>query len=226
MEYRSEPLKTRVLILADGKSKEQHMGIERHLVKVDGIPLIGRTIRQFKAAGGMPHVITRNPQIRWVSRLNGAMTIVGSDRSEAFDGIDMIRKGLDHSRTMRSIIVFGDVVFTDDAVRRIMEHKPEGWAVYGRSASSKYGGSDWAEYFAISVGPLAKKQGYQAIETVVETFKKRMWHRITAWEWYYAMEGMPWNIHNARKVRTGRHWVEINDRTDDIDFESDVERFV
>lgn len=222
MEYDRESLKPRVLILADGKSKKDHMEDDRHLIPFRGVPLIARTIRQFHEAGGLVHVITSNEEIARVAKLNKAMVLPGSDKSDLYGGTDMIRKGLDYARNKRSIIVFGDVVFTNQAVRKIMRHEPDRWAVYGRSTASKYGGSEWAEYFAISVGPLAKKQGYKALEKVAKMFNRRMWHRITPWEWYFEMEGMHWHVNHASRVKTGDHWVEIDDETDDIDFPQDA----
>ena len=110
----------RAVILADGKSKPQHLD-DRHFMEVGGEPLIVRTIRQFKGFCEDVTVICPKDFFDELPWIQGVYHALGRGMEWAFFGADMIRKGLELCIDPRTIIVFGDVYFTDEAIDIIRE---------------------------------------------------------------------------------------------------------
>lgn len=214
---------TRVVILADGRTKGVHLDNFRMLTRIKGQPLIVRTVYQFSKWANVC-VVTSDPTIIEALRGHPARILAGSDKSDYYGGVDMIRKGLDWCWNRRSFIVFGDVVWTDDAVAKLESSEIAEFAVYGRSGPSKLLGTPYAEYFAIGVNWAGREKGKQAVETVAKHYREGDWLQCTAWEWYHTMEGMPWEMPHPARPPIGEHWVEIDDATDDIDVNDDIER--
>lgn len=214
-------MRPRVVLLADGASKDSHMDNSRMLSRINGKPLLVRTIQQFNPWADVL-VVSSDEKITRVARMQ-RMTWTAPSAARTYGGINMIHEGLLHAHNKRSIITFGDVVWTDAAIETIRDHAADNWAVYGRSVASQYGGSPYAEYFAIEVDPLGRKHGRHAVQQVWTYYQDGEWPRATPWEWYYHMEKMPYHIRNPQAIETGPHWVEIHDATDDIDFEKDIQ---
>lgn len=208
----------RVVILADGMTKDNHLE-GRHMTEIGGEPLLPRTIRQFKEWATQVWVVCP----RELGRQLDCFTLPAKDESDKFFGVDMIRKGLDHAVSPRTIIAFGDVWFTDEAHEVMAEGNGRSWAVYGRSHDPT-GLGRWAEPFAIEVGKGMRLPMRNALEQVATYYMAGRWDRCTVWEWYYEMEGLHYWIEDPYNAHTGEHWVEINDETDDLDFQEDVER--
>lgn len=208
---------TKVIILADGQSEPGHLA-NRHMEEIGGEPLLLRTIRQFREH-------TKNIVVICPDELGDQLPVsseTAEDRSHAFFGVDMVRKGLNHLTEHRSLIVFGDVWFTDEAIQTIWEGGGQEWSVFGRSHD---GGKRWGEPFAIEVShhslhdPMMK-----AVEAAANHYMADHWPRCSFWEWYFEMEKMPYRIENFYDVKVGPHWVEINDETDDVDYWADLDR--
>lgn len=212
----------RVVLLADGKSKPNHLGNHRLLTPISGEPLIARTIRQFSPFAQV-EVLTSDPTIRQAVKPDGFLP--GSDEANRFFAADMIRKGLEAFDGPRFVFVFGDVMFTDDAVDIIVNHAAKRWAVYGRSKVVSAKVAPYGEYFAVEVNTSrVVDAGFKALHVIAEKHRRGEWRRCTAWEWYFEMENLPYRIADSKNIQVGSHWVEINDDTDDIDLPQDLER--
>lgn len=212
---------SRSVVLADGASAPGHLK-DRHFIKIGGEPLLKRTVRQFAA---FSDVVVIASDRRYAEELaDEPCEVVPGDGKEVYYGADMIRKGLDHREGIVSWLVFGDVYFTDKAIYTIKAGIPykQGWAMYGRSTNNPYTGTPWAEPFVIELGHVSNARCRAALDTILGHFLNRHWRRCSPWEWYYEMEGMPYEIPDVKHVPTGPHWVEINDLTDDIDFREDA----
>lgn len=213
-----------VILLAGGRTKESHLPNSRLLTRIIGTPLVVRTIRQFTEWATVT-VMSNDESVLSAVRSQRLIKLAWLDDKPQYGQVDMIRKGLAQAWNRDSIIVFGDVVFTDEAVATIRDHEMEGdFAVYGRSAASEITGTEWAEYFAIRVNWKGRERGKRVLQEVADHWNIGNWSRASAWEWYLHMEGMPWHIENPQAVEVGPNWVEINDATDDIDFAEDAAR--
>lgn len=208
------------IILADGESKGSHLQ-DRYFIEIGGEELLPRTVRQFSEWADVC-VVSSNPSV--IQGVSDVLVHSAPEPVANYYGADMIRKGLAFCGRDRNIIVFGDVYFTDDAVQAIQVGNNREWAVYGRSGASEATGAPWAEYFAIEIASeLAEVRAWESLFNIANYYTQRDWPVCTAWEWYYEMEDLPfWR--KTDRVRTGKHWVEIDDATDDIDLIEDVER--
>jgi len=205
----------KAIILADGRSSPEHME-DRHFVEIGGEELLPRIIRQFSEFASV-EVAASDPNI--ADRVD-APTVAPKDRSDKIAGLDMILKGLDLASRERNLIVLGDVYFSDEAISLIREGNGKTWAVYGRSKNNDY--KPYGEPFVFEVKMKAIPQAYKALEVVLWHWATGGWDRRTPWEWYFEMEGLPYHIRRVNNIHTGEHWVEIDDHTDDVDYEKDI----
>ena len=188
----------------------------RHFVKIAGEELLPRIIRQFSEWADVS-VATNDPNI--AAQVKGTH-IVKPAKVKGYYGVDLVRKGLELHTRERTIIVFGDVYFTEQAVARIKKGNNRSWAVYGRKTGNDY--KRYGEYFAFELASRLLPRAREAVEKVRDKWVAKEWYRCTPWEWYYEMEGMSWRIKRYDHVPTGPHWVNIKDLTDDIDMAQDA----
>ena len=122
-----------------------------------------RTIQQFNQWATVA-VLSSDPTIvKAVRGQQGVHLVQAEDKSAYYGGIDMIRKGLTHAWNRRSIILFGDVVWTDEAVEIVRQHQTDEWAVYGRSEASELT-APWAEYFGIEITWGSRKRAREVCD--------------------------------------------------------------
>jgi choline kinase len=137
---------TRVLILAAGDATrwQNHRGTPKHRVIIEDEVLIERTAKQFlKYTNDVVTVVQKNAhQVEGCS-----MYVPGQSRNLK----DMAK--FMSSQTIwsddRTVLVFGDVYFTDEAVETIMSDTKQ-WRFYLRKEASEITGKPWREIFGIS----------------------------------------------------------------------------
>jgi len=208
----------KTVIIADGGREQlaEWAGGWRHLIELDGEPLLHRTVRQYANHGEV--VVLGPPEYQ----VPPARTIQ-PEPCEEWDHIAMFAKTLPYWGDERTNLVFGDVWFSDRAVETIVEHDGD-WRVFGRPKPSKWTGTRWGEYFCFTLYPEHKGAFKNAMMAALHAFASGAHHRVTPWEVYYAMEGLPFKI-TGKHAHTGPHWTTIDDWTDDFDFIEDVERW-
>lgn len=207
----------RTVILADGGRDvlAEWAGGSRHLIDLEGEPLLERTVRQFSELGDVvivgPYDI---PPARRVDPIS----------APEWGHIEMFAKGIPHlAENGRTNLVFGDVWFSDQAIDIVAGHVDD-WRVFGRPGPSKWTGTRWGEYFSFTLYPDNLPAFSRAMTAALQAYESGAHHRVTPWEVYYEMEGLPLKI-RGKKAHTGPHWVTIDDWTDDFDFIEDVERW-
>lgn len=202
----------RILIMASGPSTrwENHLGVPKHLAPISGEPLIHRLQRQFRGQNELVLSATDlryplNPVVVGIPDDTGTTRLPNTaiGQSEKF-----------WNRDDATVIVFGDVVFTDEAVRTITEFKSSHITFFGRSTGLQ-GGKPYQELFAILI-PLAKQNRMRKAMNYVR--EHRDCDTVGGWLVYRWLNKIPINKH-----RIARHFVEIADGTDDIDYPPDYE---
>ena len=208
------------MIIADGGREQltEWLGGPRHLFDVEGEPLLHRTVRQFSSHGEV--IILGPPEYE----IPPAETIQ-PDQCVEWCGVAMLAKALPHvADRNRTNLVFGDVWFSDKAVDTIVGYESEEWRIFGRPKPSQITGTGWGEYFCISLWPEHKELLHMAMYRAFGHWRDGS-PRLSPWEVYHAMEGMPMTVGHGNPVPTGPHWVTIDDWTDDFDFPEDVVRW-
>ena len=137
---------TRVLILAAGDAVrwENYRNTPKHRLIIEDEILIERTARQFL-------------------KYTNDVVIVGNKNAHQVEGCSMYVPGQGRnlkdmakfisSQTIwsddRTVLVFGDVYFTDEAVETIMSDTKQ-WRFYLRKGASTVTGKGWREIFGLS----------------------------------------------------------------------------
>lgn len=212
--------------MCDGRSmrwyaeiQEQYWGKSfKQLVEVDGEPILHRTVRLLKENG---------VEDIWITSHNPVHEVKGAQRYEPPNNEYEIDKfyasvHLWNKDGGDTIFVYGDVFFTEEAMKKIINTKPEDFVFFGRFHQSYYTGHG-GEIFAVRVHLhdffqeccLWVRQNYINTKGSV---------RCGAWELYRCMNGI-------RDERIGihipyGHFVGIDDFTDDFDTPSHFEEWL
>lgn len=199
---------TRVIIACAGRVPDPkwggHLGVPKHLALVGDEPLLGRTARQ---------VLQHTSDI-WVTcpagdpryQVAGVVRLAHPDH-RAGNEYDASRRWW--SGAGRTVLLLGDVCWTDQALATVMRFEPRRMRWFGRMGASKVTIARWGEIFAISWWP----DHHQMID--VHLNQVRASPRITrppGWKLYRSLHGLPMGRH-----RKAGDWTEIDDGTDDWD---------
>lgn len=208
----------RLILAASGSQSKwgRHLGVPSHfapLTRHDGQPLIERTIEQLKPYGHEVHVLTPNDPA--YLGLDATRHIIQDFKQSEFEA----------SRPLwdpegRTLLMLGDVFFSHQAIERIMLYAKRQYMAFGRFGPSKVTGTPYGELFAAS---WYGEHNIQMDKYLANVHKLRAAGTITrppGWMLLRSWQGTPLSRHKV----TPKHFIEINDETDDIDFPVDYER--
>lgn len=208
----------RVIIAASGSQKKWggHLGVPSHfapLTRHEDRPLIERTIEQLSRYGHELH-ITVPPDARY-GALQGQKHIrewsYFSEYAASRDLWDPVG---------RTVLLLGDVYFSDQAIERIMLFAKRQYMVFGRFGPSKITGTPYGEIFAASWWGEHHEQMDKYLANVHKLRARGTMTRPPGWMLLRSWQGTPLNKHKVLPS----HFIEVNDETDDIDFPDDYNR--
>lgn len=215
---------TRVIILAGGDNTRwgNFRGVPKHLIPFDGVPLLHRTARQFKAAGADVVILgpkTHDPRYE----VHGCVT-VASPRQPGLYEVGMYLDARPWWLTTdRTILAYGDTYYTDDAVATIMGFTPREWHLFARFGPSQVTGKWWGEAWAHQFYPDSHIEEITLIHHVVRLADQKLIPRALIYEMYQTRQGglFPW----SETQRDLGAYTEINDFTEDLDTPDDLLRW-
>ena len=203
---------TRVLILAagDGTRWQNYRGTPKHRLIIENEVLIERTARQFL-------------------KYTNDVVIVGNKNAHQVEGCSMYVPGQGRnlkdmakfmsSQTIwsddRTVLVFGDVYFTDEAVETIMSDTKQ-WRFYLRKGASTVTGKGWREIFGLSFDASFNSDMNRAI---LEIISKNIASVTGGW---FLFKHLQKTEDNNKLFATDNH-IEIDDWTEDFDFPDDLD---
>lgn len=212
-------MKMRYIIMCGGAYPEWET--PRQLTPINGEPVVARTIRLLRENGVDDIAISSNHPA-----FSGLGVPVLTHDNPYVGGNDYRLDGLWIDAFYPTVdpvcYLFGDVVFSPEAVRHIVNDEPDGISFFASAPPFGPGyGKQWAEPFAFKVADTEKF--WRAIANV-----RRLWaagkfnRRPIAWELWNVIQRGP-----DGDVNTIDFWLYsvINDYTCDIDVPEDVERF-
>lgn len=205
----------RVIIAAAGGDGKWggHLGVPRHLVPVEGEPLLQRTIRQAVALTEDVHVTTPD---------DARYRVVGAYRHIREPGESEYASTRDlWNEDGRTILLLGDVYFTDAAISSIAHRGDRDYRVFGRKGASRVTGTPYGELFAASWWPEQHAAMDRHLDLVHATRAAGTVTRPPGWMLLRAWQGTPLNRHF---VKRNRYFVQVDDLTDDIDKPEDYNR--
>lgn len=216
---------TRVIIAAagDGKRWKNFLGIPKQLIIIDSEPLLSRTTRILRELGILDlHIVEKNPGLREIDGEHHwpDFSHPGSTRGlgEFFTSIQL------WSSTGRTILLFGDVYFTDRALQVILGSSSREWMFFGRFGPSKFSGKKYGEIFGMSFFPEHHPQIIESLEVLEFLRQEGRIDRAIGWELYRHLSGAKEDQLKSHFKYT--NFTEINDWTEDFDFPLDFLKFV
>ena len=197
----------------------------KQFTKVRGERLVARTIRLLRELGQKDIVITsNNPEfdVFGVPRIEDRK----NNFSQTKSWTDMRGWWLDafHDFKEPCCYLFGDVFYSDKAMKTIVDAKTDDSLLFGSDPTSSEGYlcKTWYEPFAFKV--VNHKRFFKGIDELKELYlQKKVKRHPIAWELYRHLQGL-----DVNSTQTEKHFVCINDVTTDIDNlnerENDVDR--
>lgn len=121
-------------------------------------------------------------------------------------------------KNQKAIFIFGDVYFSEDAIKQIVEYKGNGNVLFG-SAGALITNKVWGEPYAYVVNDMASF--YDGIKTVKKLQDAGLTSRVPiVWELYRVLNGIDVNTHRVLPET----YMVIDDETDDVDTPSKLQR--
>jgi hypothetical protein len=213
-----------VLVLAHGDGRRwvnadggQFLGHPKHFVTVNGETLIGRAVRLFAGHPNVDEVVVVGPDERY--DLPGARRVAldeinscGSDMGKFLDTRHL------WAEDRRTVIVWGDVWYSQAAVDTICDHPGDAYHVFRRPGRSKVTGHRWDESFAVSFGPGEHVRVVEVAAQLADLVRRGRLPSTHIRTHMAAMAGVRTAWLDDLKVAAGcRNQTVIDDWTDDFD---------
>lgn len=214
---------THCIILCAGNNsrwKGQNDIQRKHLIEIEGEVLLKRTI---KLSGQyMPtrtFVVVNSKDIAlYKSHLTTSTELFGIDpnapnQTEAYKYLSSRDLWNPEGRT---IVLLGDVWFSEKAMMKIFDRSIDDWTAFGRAGASKLTGHPYGELFAQRFRSYAEhEEKLMALDAMY--LSGACSRPASGWAHYQLMIGANPDLHTV-----GKRFVEINDFTDDFDFPEDL----
>lgn len=190
------------IIMADGDGKRwnNYLGVPKHLVEINGEPLLARTTRLLKENGITDYLITtRDARYKQYGE-----TKPQANRDCEIDRFDEVNEPVCY--------LYGDVYYTKHAMETIVNTETKDILFFG---------SEW-EIFAIKI--VNTEEFYKHKNKVKRLYFDGKIKRCIGWEIYRSMLGIPFEEHIISE-----NYIKILDGTNDLDNPADydyiIERF-
>lgn len=198
---------TKVIIAAGGKATRwgNYLGVPKHKIEIDGETISDRTIRLFKE-----HELD---------------AILLTEGRSVFGDLDKIYSSYKYwNEEGRTIIVFGDVYFTEEAIQKIVDYPHTEFTVFGRIFESQLTGKGYGELFAVSFYENNINEIIRNIKRVRELYNRGCVRSANLWALYRSMQHFPDDLMDHHYC--GDNFVNIDDWTEDFDYSFDFDRWL
>lgn len=200
--------------MADGQAKRwgNHLGVPKHLIEIDGEPILYRTVRLLKKYGAEDIYITSHDE-----RYN----VLGTRRYAPRNNIYEIDRFCSCYPiwAKETIFIYGDVFYTEEAIKTIIEKDTKDFEFFGRYGQRKEYTKNNGEIFAIKVKDIEnfKNSCFFIREGLIDGTIKRG----IGWDVYRHLLGIPFDKHTLKG-----HFTKFKDETEDFDFPEDYTNFI
>lgn len=214
----------RALIICAGEQErwKNHLGMPKHLAPLCGEPILHRTVRLARQYTSDVRVIVKNMgDDRY--KVAGARRAAAKLDPSNYDADKFLSSRHLWSGTGRTVILYGDVWFSDAAMAQIFDPGPlqDGWQVFCRFGGSSITGAPGGENFAHVIDPPAHEAYEAALYRICDLRRRRVIWRNGGWEAYRAMCGLPDDM--LLKHADYGHATVIDDWTEDMDEPGDYD---
>jgi hypothetical protein len=207
--------KTRVIIIAAGPGErwKNFRGTTKHLAKVENEVLIQRTAKQFLKYTDDVCIVGNGEDYFVEGAMLYVVKVHNTNWRDAGKFMSSKHLWINDGRT---VLVFGDVWFSTEAVKKIMTDK-DSLKFYLRSGASTVHSSDRPEIFGLA---FDETQFSHINQTLLHLTAGVDAQRQAGWALYRRIVGP-----TANGLFANPHFTEINDWTQDFDFPEDLEKW-
>lgn len=214
----------RAIIIAAGEATRwnNYMGVPKHLIEIEQEPIIYRTVRLLNERGVYDVHVVAPDDDRY--RIDGSKIYIPKKNRKNYDADKFLNSEPLWNTEGRTVVFYGDVFFTDDAMSKIVSSEIESWRLFCRFGKSDITGTPYGECFAQSFYPADIPRHRKELKYIAKLRANRVITRCGGWEHARAMHGA-----RGKKVRDHRPYpgyIEIDDWTDDFDKPEDYDRFM
>ena len=214
-----------VIVICAGEATRwgDHRGTPKHLLAPEGERLLDRTVRLAREHGaGRVLVVSKPGDARYeadgAERVDARLTPSNADADKFLSSRHL------WAPDGRTVVLYGDVWFDDEAMALILGDERRQWLLWCRPGASQTTGATSGECFAVTFWPEHHAEYEQALHRVASLWRAGLLRRCGGWETYRAMCGR-----GDRELRThrmyGRYEV-IGGWTEDFDKPLDYERWL
>lgn len=222
----SKKTDTIFIIMAGGKMKrwKGFMGVPKYLIPIDNEPLVPRIVKQLidrEVPASNIYITTDNKELKKIfPRLCVYATNENQMELDRFiNGRDLWIDG------MSVCYLYGDTFYSDQAMNTIIKDPGDPVTCFGRSVPFSMHGKKWGGGEIFGFKFTDHQRFDQAISVVKSLFRRGAIKRCQGWEVYKAIDDGDFSDHSAVQ-KTGDHWVEIHDMTNDFDDKKDFQRWI
>jgi hypothetical protein len=205
-----------VIAGGDGTRWGNYLGVTKHFAVLNGETIIGRIVRQLHQHMGPHDKIIVASKDYFISGAENVHVKLDPKNHEA-------DKFLSSSNCWNddTMIIYGDVYFSDDAITKITEYRGTGYRLFCNPYPNKITGTNWGECYAIYIPFEWTGAVKLALVDLIRLYDERGLYKIGGWELTRFMMGAK-NL-NKHLLSSDLYYV-IQDETDDIDYPDDYER--
>jgi len=212
-----------IIILCGGEGKrwKNYLGIKKHFIEIEGERLLDRTIRlinKYKNTKTTIFVVANdeNYLVQGTKLFIPKKNSYNSGADKFLDSKELWNK------QCRTIVLMGDVWFSENCMKSIMEHTGKEWVVFGRRRKSKITGCPYPEIFGQSFFPEHLEEHENNLHKIVKAYHRGKIRRCIGWEHYRCMIGLePTNKHVVKNK-----FFDVDDFTEDFDIPLDYRSWI
>lgn len=194
-----------------------HLGIPKHLVDIDGEPLLARTVRQLGEIGADVIVLGHADR-----RYHVPGGFLAYPAFRAVDTDKFMSSMEWWSPNDRTLIVYGDCYLSERAISEfLVGGLGNGLTFIGRSGPSSFTGCNYGELFGVVVTPEMHGRLAAAILRVRGLLLAGELERGGGWEVYRATQHLPLDAHVIAD-----NFADLDDWSEDFDFPSDYDQWL
>lgn len=209
----------RAIIICAGEATrwDNYLGVKKHFIEIGGEKLLHRTVRLLKENGINDIYIVNKGESEY--KIKGTKSFI-PELNEYNGGVDKFINSkelwLENGRT---IVLYGDVYFSEYAMEKIVTHNNYDWQLFGRAFGSRVTGCPWGECFAQTFFGQHRTEHLEKLEAAVEMWHKGEIRNPSGWQHYRFMINLPKD--RVDVIMVGDRFINIDDETDDFDTKED-----
>lgn len=216
---------TAILICAgEGTRWNNYLGIPKHLIEIEGETLISRTVRLLNERGVNNINVVAKEKDPSYQPAGSKLFIARLNYEQNADADKFLSSKSLWSNEGRTIVLYGDCYFTDDAIDTILSHTRREWTLFCRPKYSQITGAKWPECFAQSFYPEHISKHEAALHKIARLYRDGVISRCGGWEHYRAVQGVADQDLEKNVMASG--FVVIDDWTEDFDFPEDYDSWI